>query len=57
MSTTKKVTVTALAAALGVTTLAACGGESKDSASDGGPKLQDRDARQPRLVRRLRRPC
>ncbi|WP_327326361.1 thiamine ABC transporter substrate-binding protein [Streptomyces sp. NBC_01210] len=39
MSTTKKITVTALAAALGVTTLAACGGESKDSsASDGGSK-------------------
>ncbi|MGW0556981.1 thiamine ABC transporter substrate-binding protein [Streptomyces sp. NPDC002926] len=39
MSTTKKITVTALAAALGVTTLAACGGESKDSsASDGASK-------------------
>ncbi|MFF3456630.1 thiamine ABC transporter substrate binding subunit [Streptomyces sp. NPDC002730] len=39
MSTTKKITVTALAAALGVTTLAACGGESKDSsAPDGGSK-------------------
>ncbi|MCX4819688.1 thiamine ABC transporter substrate-binding protein [Streptomyces sp. NBC_01142] len=35
MSTTKKITVTALAAALGVSTLAACGGEAKDSA-DGG---------------------
>ncbi|MER5463949.1 thiamine ABC transporter substrate-binding protein [Streptomyces sp. NPDC002668] len=39
MSTTKKITVTALAAALGVTTLAACGGESKDSStSDGASK-------------------
>ncbi|MEU9013202.1 thiamine ABC transporter substrate-binding protein [Streptomyces sp. NPDC048479] len=39
MSTTKKITVTALAAALGVTTLAACGGEAKDSsASDGRSK-------------------
>ncbi|MFF0065518.1 thiamine ABC transporter substrate binding subunit [Streptomyces sp. NPDC005279] len=39
MSTTKKITVTALAAALGVTTLAACGGGSKDSsASDGASK-------------------
>ncbi|MFK4223114.1 thiamine ABC transporter substrate binding subunit [Streptomyces sp. NPDC019890] len=35
MSTTKKITVTALAAALGVSTLAACGGEqAKGSASD-----------------------
>ena len=35
MSTTHKATVTALAAAIGITTLAACGGESGDSASPG----------------------
>ncbi|HZX37169.1 MAG TPA: thiamine ABC transporter substrate-binding protein [Streptomyces sp.] len=35
MSTTKKLTVTAVAAALGISTLAACGGESKDSSSGG----------------------
>ncbi|MGW4199959.1 thiamine ABC transporter substrate-binding protein [Streptomyces sp. NPDC004726] len=35
MSTTRRITVTALAAALGVSTLAACGGESKDSPSNG----------------------
>ncbi|NUK02770.1 thiamine ABC transporter substrate-binding protein [Streptomyces lunaelactis] len=35
MSTTQKITVTALAAALGVVTLAACGGESKDSSAGG----------------------
>ncbi|MET7712642.1 thiamine ABC transporter substrate-binding protein [Streptomyces sp. NPDC005407] len=37
MSTTKTLTVTAVAAALGISTLAACGGESKDS-STGGSK-------------------
>ncbi|MFE7774788.1 thiamine ABC transporter substrate binding subunit [Streptomyces sp. NPDC057445] len=36
MSTTKKITVAALAAALGVSTLAACGGEDKDNASGSG---------------------
>ncbi|MGW3625607.1 thiamine ABC transporter substrate-binding protein [Streptomyces sp. NPDC000880] len=35
MSTTKKLTITAVAAALGISTLAACGGASKDSASGG----------------------
>lgn len=35
MSTTQKLAVTAVAAALGVSTLAACGGESKDSADSG----------------------
>ncbi len=35
MSTTRKITVTALAAAIGVSTLAACGGESEDSSSGG----------------------
>lgn len=35
MSTTKKLAVTAVAAALGVSTLAACGGESKDAAERG----------------------
>ncbi|MCM2392944.1 thiamine ABC transporter substrate-binding protein [Streptomyces albipurpureus] len=39
MSTTKRITVTALAAALGVTTLAACGDEgSKDGEASGGTK-------------------
>ncbi|MFD7440660.1 thiamine ABC transporter substrate binding subunit [Streptomyces sp. NPDC059909] len=33
MSTTKKITVTAVAAALGISTLAACGGESTDASS------------------------
>ncbi|MFF3401155.1 thiamine ABC transporter substrate binding subunit [Streptomyces sp. NPDC002659] len=37
MSTTKKVAVSAIAVALGVSTLAACG-ESKDSATGSGPK-------------------
>ncbi|MET9427721.1 thiamine ABC transporter substrate-binding protein [Streptomyces sp. NPDC003036] len=36
MSTTKKITVGALAAALGVTTLTACGDGGSDKASDGG---------------------
>ncbi|MGW7363189.1 thiamine ABC transporter substrate-binding protein [Streptomyces sp. NPDC054841] len=36
MSTTKKVTVIALAAALGVSTLAACGGKSKDTSAGSG---------------------
>lgn len=36
MSTTKKITVTVLAAALGVSTLAACGGESKDDSAGEG---------------------
>ncbi|MFF0447071.1 thiamine ABC transporter substrate binding subunit [Streptomyces sp. NPDC004609] len=42
MSTTRKITVAALAAALGVTTLTACGGETKDSPSGGaeGPKAK-----------------
>ncbi|MFI9582556.1 thiamine ABC transporter substrate binding subunit [Streptomyces sp. NPDC052236] len=35
MSTTKKLAVTAVAAALGISTLAACGGESEDSADTG----------------------
>ncbi|WP_405573122.1 thiamine ABC transporter substrate-binding protein [Streptomyces sp. NBC_01167] len=35
MSTTRKITVTALAAAIGVSTLAACGGGSEDSPSGG----------------------
>ncbi|MFC4611752.1 thiamine ABC transporter substrate binding subunit [Streptomyces maoxianensis] len=35
MSTTKKLTVTAVAAALGISSLAACGGESKDSSAGG----------------------
>ncbi|MEV6652818.1 thiamine ABC transporter substrate-binding protein [Streptomyces sp. NPDC051219] len=37
MSTTKKLAATAIAAAVGASTLAACG-ESKDSATDGGSK-------------------
>ncbi|MFF4232551.1 thiamine ABC transporter substrate binding subunit [Streptomyces sp. NPDC001820] len=35
MSTTKKLTVTAVAAAFGISSLAACGGESKDSSAGG----------------------
>ncbi|QGV78244.1 thiamine ABC transporter substrate-binding protein [Streptomyces ficellus] len=38
MSTTKKIAVGALAAALGVTTLTACGGDSGKDAGDGGTK-------------------
>ncbi|MFD5425796.1 thiamine ABC transporter substrate binding subunit [Streptomyces sp. NPDC127084] len=38
MSTTKKITFAALAAALGAGTLAGCGGESKDSGSGAGSK-------------------
>lgn len=38
MSTTKKMTVAALAAALGVATLAACGGEGEDKGSGSGSR-------------------